>query len=71
VDATGLAARPLEPIAAGDDGSQFEGVTPLGSVAHLEFLAQARGRLVGRCALHSSAILGRSRNGEYAAARSS
>ena len=52
VDASGLAAV----IAAAGDESQFEGVTPLGSVAHLEFLAPARGRLVGRCALSPESV---------------
>jgi acyl-coenzyme A thioesterase PaaI-like protein len=52
IDATGLAAV----IAAAGDESQFEGVTPLGSVAHLEFLAPARGRLVGRCALSPEGV---------------
>ena len=55
VDATGLAAI----IAAAANEAELEGVVPLGSVARLEFLAPARGRLLGRCALepdHNSAI---------------
>jgi acyl-coenzyme A thioesterase PaaI-like protein len=47
VDATGLAAI----IAAAADEAQLEGVVPLGSAARLGFLAPARGRLRGRCAL--------------------
>jgi acyl-coenzyme A thioesterase PaaI-like protein len=45
IDATGLAAV----IAAAGEESHFDGVAPLGSEAHVEFLAPARGRLVGRC----------------------
>lgn len=47
VDATGLAAV----IAAAGEERQFDGVTPLGSVAHLQFLAPATGRLRGHCEL--------------------
>lgn len=45
VDAAGLAA--LISVAASD--SEFDGVVPLGSVAHLDFLAPARGRLTAHC----------------------
>jgi acyl-coenzyme A thioesterase PaaI-like protein len=47
IDATGLAAV----IAASTDEAQFDRVTPLGTIAHVEFLAPARGPLVGRCSL--------------------
>ena len=55
VDATGLAAI----IAAAANEAQLEDVVPLGSAARLEFLAPARGRLLGQCALeheHASAL---------------
>jgi acyl-coenzyme A thioesterase PaaI-like protein len=52
IDATGLAAM----IAAASDESQFEGLTPLGSETHVEFLAPARGRLVGRYALTPESV---------------
>jgi acyl-coenzyme A thioesterase PaaI-like protein len=47
IDATGLAAV----IAAASEERQFDGVTPLSTVAHLEFLAPATGRLTGHCEL--------------------
>lgn len=47
VDAAGLAA--IISVAASD--SEFDGVVPLGSVAHLDFLAPARGRLTAHCRL--------------------
>jgi len=55
IDAAGLAAV----ISAADAPDQFDGVLPLGSTAHLEFLAPARGRLVARCDLgaHDRAAL--------------
>jgi acyl-coenzyme A thioesterase PaaI-like protein len=46
-DATGLAAI----IAAAADEAELQDVVPLGSVAHLQFLAPAHGRLIGPCAL--------------------
>ena len=52
VDAAGLAAI----IGAVWAPEEFGGVTPLGTLAHLEFLAPARGRLVGRCALDPASI---------------
>ena len=52
IDATGLAAL----VAAADDEHQFDGVTPLGATARLEFLAPARGRLRGRCELQADAL---------------
>lgn len=52
VDATGLAAI----IAAAADPREFDGVTPLGTVAELEFLAPARGTLVGHCTLDPVAL---------------
>jgi acyl-coenzyme A thioesterase PaaI-like protein len=47
VDAAGLAAI----ISCPADESEFAGATPLGAVAHLEFLAPARGVPVGHCAV--------------------
>lgn len=52
VDATGLAAI----IAAAATPAEFEGVTPLGTLAELEFLAPARGTLTGHCALDAPAL---------------
>jgi len=66
VDATGLAAV----IAAIRDENEFDEVTPLGAEARLEFLAPARGRLVGRCTLEPAelAALRRVLDGEHARA---
>lgn len=47
IDATGLAAM----IGAAQDDSEFDGLTPLGTMASLQFLAPARGPLTGHCAL--------------------
>lgn len=64
VDAAGLAA--IISVAASD--SEFDGVVPLGSVAHLDFLAPARGRLTAHCRLaqtdrHALGLLLRRRSG--------
>ena len=47
IDATGLAAM----IGACQDECEFDGLTPLGTMASVQFLAPARGPLIGRCAL--------------------
>lgn len=52
VAATGLAAI----IAAAPDPRQLQDLTPLGSIAHIEFIAPARSRLVGRSTLTDDAI---------------
>lgn len=46
-DAAGLAAM----IGAADGSAAFQDVTPLGSLAELEFLAPARGELTASCTL--------------------
>jgi acyl-coenzyme A thioesterase PaaI-like protein len=51
VDATGLAAI----IGAAAGAAELEGLSPLGTVAELEFVAPAHGDLVGRCALDGEA----------------
>jgi acyl-coenzyme A thioesterase PaaI-like protein len=51
VDAAGLAAI----IAASGSPEDMDRVVPLGSVAHLDFRAPARGRLVASCRLDSDA----------------
>ncbi|SOD72283.1 acyl-coenzyme A thioesterase PaaI-like protein [Jatrophihabitans sp. GAS493] len=47
IDAAGLAAV----ISVSPDDQQFDNIVPLGSVARLEFLAPACGRLLARCTL--------------------
>jgi acyl-coenzyme A thioesterase PaaI-like protein len=49
IDAAGLAAL----IGSCRAEDEFEGLTPLGTTASLQFLAPARGRLVARCVLDS------------------
>jgi acyl-coenzyme A thioesterase PaaI-like protein len=49
IDAAGLAAL----IGSCQAQDEFEGLTPLGTTASLQFLAPARGRLVARCVLDS------------------
>lgn len=51
LDATGLAAI----VAAVHHEREFDGVVPLGSAAHVEFLRPARGRLTGHCMLSPEA----------------
>ena len=52
VDATALAAI----VSAVTEEREFENVTPLGTLAQLEFLAPARGRLIGRCSLDATEL---------------
>ena len=52
VDATGLATI----IAAASGEDQFKGITPLGTLAKLEFLAPARGQLRGYCVLENDQL---------------
>lgn len=47
IDAAGLAAL----IGACQEESEFDGLTPLGTMASVQFLAPARGPLIARCAL--------------------